>query len=104
MINKKHLDTVFLVLENITCIVFLIFGIGLIAENSKKLNFQFITAIKNIISELNTTKDITGENLNSLLYIVLILSGFILIGFLVPFIIEKSHTIKNIILSSKDSI
>ena len=53
-----------------------------------KLHFRLISVVSIIISEYKNAKDITGINALNLIFIMLIFSGILLIGFSIPLLIK----------------
>lgn len=94
MINyKKIFDKIFVVVEMIVVFIGLSLGIRLIIFCSNKLQFKYIDSIKNILSEYQLSKDITGENINNLLYLVLVISGLFLIAATISYIIDLGRIV-----------
>ena len=53
-----------------------------------KLHFRLIYVVSSIISEYKNAKNITGINALNLIFIMLIFSGILLIGFSIPLLIK----------------
>ena len=98
MIHRKlNFNKFVLCIKSSAITLAVILCIGLITVCCSRLDFKFVTVIKNIVSEYNNTKDITGENSTNFVYLIYILGGILIIAFLIPYIIG----ITRIILSKK---
>lgn len=87
---RKTIDKSFTCLDYLMSILAVFFGFSLIIINSKKLDFAFTRILKNIIAEYKATENITGENLENMILLILILSGFVLTSFAIPHLIDMS--------------
>ena len=94
MIHRKlKFNKFVLCIKNSAITLAVILCIGLIAVCSSRLDFKFVTVIKNIVTEYNNTKDITGKNFTNFVYLILILSGILIIAFSIPYIIGIARII-----------
>ena len=87
---RKIIDKSFACLDYLMSILAVFFGFSLIIINSKKLDFAFIRILKNIFAEYKATKNITNGNLDNMVLLILIVSGFVLTSFAIPHLIDIS--------------
>ena len=93
---KLKLEKSFFYLKSFIVLIAVMLGIGLIVVSSLNLKCKFITVIKNIVAEYKNTKDISGDNSTNLVCLLLILTGILIIGFSIPYIIGIARIILRI--------
>ena len=81
---KNILEKTFNLIELAAGPFTLLCGLGIVLYYSFKINFKYVTVIRSMIGEIQRTNNLTGNNVNNLVFIGLILLGFVLIGVSIP--------------------